>query len=495
MSSIKEFAHLKISLEAIKLATNNFGDSCYISEGGFGKVYKGELFHFGDQVMVAAKRLDSRFGQGTPEFWKEIMMLSRYRHENLVNLLGFCDEGGENILVYEYLPNQSLDKYLSSSNLSWIQRLNICIGAACGLEYLQNPDETTQRVLHRDIKSSNILLDKSWNAKISDFGLSKLGPANQEFTFVITHAVGTPGYCDPLYGDTGFLTKESDVYSFGVVLFEVLCGRLCVANCDDNHRFLSKLAQSCYEEKKLQTVVLDCLQEQIYPDCLEMFSKIAYQCLHKDHNERPLVAEIVKQLKDALKCQVEYMVEKEKKFIFYTAFYAEVNMHMHDELEQVSSNYEEDMDMQIIQHNDMSEEELKAYDGTDPRKPVLLAIKGQIYDVSSARMFYGAGGTYGEWSGKDASRAIAKFSFEEEDLNRDLTGLGKVELEALDDWDIMFRSKYVKVGSIENPKKNLPAWIYKKFKEKSHYYKKSHRTRHIAPAMECIFQGLCWLHM
>ncbi|KAI3738013.1 hypothetical protein L2E82_28031 [Cichorium intybus] len=448
MSSIEEFAHLRISLEAIKLATNNFGDSNYISRGGFGKVYKGELVHFGHKVMIAAKRLDTRFGQGTPEFWKEIMMLSRYRHENLVTLLGFCDEGGEDILVYEYLPNRSLDMYLSSSNLSWIQRLNICIGAACGLEYLHNPHDTTQRVLHRDIKSSNILLDINWNAKISDFGLSKIGPANQEFTFLISHPAGTFGYCDPLYVDTGFLTKESDVYSFGVVLFEVLCGRLCIANYDDNRRFLSKLAQTCYEEKKLQTIVLDCLQEQIYPDCLVIFSKIAYQCLHRDRNQRPPVAEIVKQLKDALQCQVKYMVEKEKKFKFNAAFYSEVDLHMHDDLEQMSKPLQS-----LIQLGDMSEEELKAYDGTDPRKPVLMAIKGKIYDVSSSRMFYGAGGTYGEWSGKDASRAIAKLSFEEEDLNCDLTGLGKDELDALDDWEIMFKSKYVKVGSIKNPER------------------------------------------
>jgi len=304
MSSIKEFAHLRVSLEAIKLATNNFSDNNYISRGGFGKVYKGELDHFGEKIMVAAKCLDTRFGQGTPEFWKEIMMLSCYRHENLISLLGFCDEGDEKILVYEYLHNRSLDTYLSSPNLSWIKRLNICIGAACGLEYLHNPGGATQRVLHRDIKSSNILLDDDWNAKISDFGLSKFGPANQEFTFLITHAAGTFGYCDPLYVDTGFLTKESDVYSFGVVLFEVLCGRLCIANYDDNRRFLSKLAQSCYEEKKMQTIVLNCLQEQIHPNCLEMFSKIAYQCLCRDRNERPLAAEILKQLKDALECQV-----------------------------------------------------------------------------------------------------------------------------------------------------------------------------------------------
>ncbi|KAI3512263.1 hypothetical protein L1887_19578 [Cichorium endivia] len=142
------------------------------------------------------------------------------------------------------------------------------------------------------------------------------------------------------------------------------------------------------------------------------------------------------------------MVEKEKKFKFNAAFYSEVDLHMHDDLEQMSKSLQS-----LIQHGDMSEEELKAYDGTDPRKPVLMAIKGKIYDVSSSRMFYGAGGTYGEWSGKDASRAIAKLSFEEEDLNCDLTGMGDDELDALDDWEIMFKSKYVKVGSIKNPER------------------------------------------
>ena len=207
MSSIKVFDHLRVPLEAIKRATNNFSEENYISRGGFGKVYRGELVFLGEQVTVAVKRLDPSLGQGTPEFWKEIMMLSRYRHENIVSLLGFSDEDGENLLVYEYLPNKSLDMYLSSSHLSWIQRLHICIGAACGLEYLHNPGGTTHRVLHRDIKSSNILLDENWNAKISDLGLSKFGPANQQYTFLVSNTVGTIGYCDPLYVETGLLTR------------------------------------------------------------------------------------------------------------------------------------------------------------------------------------------------------------------------------------------------------------------------------------------------
>ncbi|KAL8205019.1 hypothetical protein R6Q57_010642 [Mikania cordata] len=298
--SINEFNHLRVPLDAIKMATNNFSAKNYISRGGFGKVYKGELVHHGKLVTVAMKRLDRTYGQGSPEFWKEIMMLSCYRHTNLVSLLGFCNERREKILVYEYLPNKSLDMYLSDANLSWIKRLKICIGAARGLEYLHNPNGAMQRVLHRDIKSSNILLDENWNAKISDFGLSKFGPANQKYTFLVSNVVGTFGYCDPLYADMGYLTKESDIYSFGVVLFEVLCGRPSVMNYNDSRRFLFKLAQNCYEQKNIGTIVPDFLQVQIVPSCLDTFTDIAYQCLRRNRNERPSVAHVIKQLELAL---------------------------------------------------------------------------------------------------------------------------------------------------------------------------------------------------
>lgn len=254
--------------------------------------------------MVAVKRLDRALGQGPPEFWKEIMMLSRYKHENLVSLLGFCDEGGENILVYEYLSNRSLDFYSSSTTLSWNQRLHICIGAACGLQYLHDPEGTQQRVLHRDIKSANILLDENWKAKVSDFGLSKFGPANQQFMFLVSNTVGTFGYCDPLYIEAGYLTKESDVYSFGVVLFEVLCGRFCIENYDDFRRFLPTLAQRCFKEMKLDTIINNNIKGQISPNCLYTFPTVSYRCLQRDCKERPLIAEIVRELETALEYQV-----------------------------------------------------------------------------------------------------------------------------------------------------------------------------------------------
>ncbi|XP_076909277.1 putative serine/threonine-protein kinase PBL28 [Bidens hawaiensis] len=312
MSVIKEFKHLKIGLRAIKSATNNFDDRNYIGKGGFGKVYKGELVHSEVQTMVAVKRLDRVYGQGDLEFWKEIMMLSLYKHENIIALLGFCDENGEKIIVYKYASNRSLDLYLSSADLTWIQRLKLCVGAARGLEYLHNPKETHHRILHRDIKSSNILLDENWKAKISDFGLSKLGPANQQHTFLVSQAVGTVGYCDPLYAEMGFLTKESDVYSFGVVLHEVLCGRLCISNCKDECQPLVGLARQSFEQNKLNEIIFDQIKEQINPDSLKVFASIAYRCLKRDREERPTMTHIVKELEIALEMQLapDYNVGK-----------------------------------------------------------------------------------------------------------------------------------------------------------------------------------------
>nr|GEX45647.1 receptor-like protein kinase HERK 1 [Tanacetum cinerariifolium] len=202
MASIKEFDHLKIPLKGIESATNSFGTENYIGGGGFGKVYRGGLLLSEKLIMVAVKRLDSALGQGPPEFWKEIMMLSRYKHENLVSLLGFCDECGENILVYEYLSNKSLDVYLSSKDLSWSQRLNICIGAARGLQYLHDPEGTQQRVLHRDIKSANILLDKNWKAKAIEIydlvdALHSCKQAPRES--VSAHVLEMKGYMDQLH--------------------------------------------------------------------------------------------------------------------------------------------------------------------------------------------------------------------------------------------------------------------------------------------------------
>ncbi|KAL7602137.1 hypothetical protein Lser_V15G22928 [Lactuca serriola] len=306
MSHIREVEHLRNKLEAIKSATNNFAAENCIGRGGFGQVYKGQIVHSKGKSMVVFKRLDLEYGPS--EFWKEITTLHLYKHENLVVLLGFCDERNEKIIVYEYLSKRSLDFHLNNNDLNWTQHLKICIEIAHGLAYLHG-SVTQFRVLHRDLKSSNILLDEKWNAKILDFSLSKFAPANN-FTFLYTAVVGTIGYCDPLYAEGVLLTKESDVYSLGVVLFEVLCGRLSVRNKDDTP--LPALVRQCYELDNVDTIIFSNIRGEINQKSLSTFTTIAYRCLNIDREERPLITEVVRTLYTALKYQEQDMQANEE---------------------------------------------------------------------------------------------------------------------------------------------------------------------------------------
>ncbi|PWA66858.1 hypothetical protein CTI12_AA112870 [Artemisia annua] len=305
-SFLTEFKHLEIKLEEIKSATNNFDEKNVIGHGGFGKVYEGKLAfpHPEGEILVALKRLDRKYGQGDPEFYKEIRFLSCYRHANLISLLGFCNQGGEMILVYEHASGGSLDRILNSAALTWPQRLKICLDAAKGISFLHDPNGAHQRVLHCDIKSANILLDKNMNAKVSDFGLSKMGSANQQYSALITNAAGTPGYCDPLFMKTYCLTKESDVYSFGVVLFEVLCGRLCAEFSNGQLKTIFvPMWKKSYEEKKLYDIIFKDLKQQMNQKSLETFADIAFQCLQKYREQRPAMSLVLQKLKIALEFQ------------------------------------------------------------------------------------------------------------------------------------------------------------------------------------------------
>ncbi|KAG5514721.1 hypothetical protein RHGRI_035946 [Rhododendron griersonianum] len=209
-------------------ATKNFRQECLLGEGGFGRVYKGQLEKTGQ--IVAVKQLDRNGFQGNREFLVEVLMLSLLHHQNLVNLIGYCADGDQRLLVYEYMPLGSLEDHLldlSSGQrpLDWFTRIKIGLGAAKGLEYLH--DKANPPVIYRDLKSSNILLDREFNAKLSDFGLAKLGPVGDK-THVSSRVMGTYGYCAPEYQRTGQLTVKSDVYSFGVVLLELITGRRAI---------------------------------------------------------------------------------------------------------------------------------------------------------------------------------------------------------------------------------------------------------------------------
>ncbi|KAJ9548844.1 hypothetical protein OSB04_021387 [Centaurea solstitialis] len=298
---MEKVEHLRIPLEKIREATNNFDQKHFIAKGGFGSVYKGELSWSNSSITVAVKRLDPTSDQGDQEFLMEITMLSSYRHKNLVSLVGFCDEDKEKVLVYMHESRGSLDIYIHDPNLTWKQRLKISIGAARGLNYLHDEVGPQHRVLHRDIKSANILLSDEWEAKVSDFGLSKIGPANLQHTFLVTNACGTFGYLDPIYYRSGVLTKESDVYSFGVVLLEILCGRLAAEN---GQMFLGPLAETQYEENKLDEIINPTLRKQMKLNSLNTFSAIAYQCIKNNRSERPTMARVIEKLENAFEIQV-----------------------------------------------------------------------------------------------------------------------------------------------------------------------------------------------
>ncbi|PWA61423.1 concanavalin A-like lectin/glucanase domain, Serine/threonine-protein kinase Rad53 [Artemisia annua] len=299
----------QFSYSEIQVATQNFDESLVIGCGGFGKVYKGTIIYKASRLTVAVKRLDSTSNQGASEFWAEVKMLSKLRHSHLVSLIGYCNDGQEMVLVYDYMPHGTLADRLHKHRvpLTWVRRLKICIGAARGLDYLHTDMGIKPRVIHRDVKSSNILLDNKWAAKISDFGLSKIGPIDQRSTYVKTLVKGTFGYIDPDYFHTGKLTRKSDVYAFGVVLFEVLCGKQAVdRSIDEEHWGLATWAQDSIKEGKLKHIVDSNLKGTISSKCLKEFAQLAVRCLHNHPKQRPTMAEVVVGLESILASQEKY---------------------------------------------------------------------------------------------------------------------------------------------------------------------------------------------
>ncbi|KAK2977618.1 hypothetical protein RJ640_007254 [Escallonia rubra] len=276
-------------------ATKNFRGDCLLGEGGFGRVYKGRL-EYSNQI-VAIKQLDRNGLQGNREFLVEVLMLGLLHHSNLVNLIGYCADGDQRLLVYEYMALGSLEDHLhdpspGKKRLDWNTRMKIAAGAAKGLEYLH--DKASPPVIYRDLKCSNILLGEGYLPKLSDFGLAKLGPVGDN-THVSTRVMGTYGYCAPEYAMTGQLTLKSDVYSFGVVLLEIITGRKAIDNSKTagEHNLVAWARPLFKDRRKFSQIADPTLQGQYPVRGLYQALAVAAMCVQDQPNLRPVIADVV----------------------------------------------------------------------------------------------------------------------------------------------------------------------------------------------------------
>lgn len=305
------------SFSDLKAATRNFKSDTVLGVGGFGTVFKGWVDEktltptkVGNGMVVAIKKLNSESMQGFEEWQAEVNFLGRLSHPNLVKLLGYCWEDKELLLVYEFMPKGSLENHLFRRStaiepLSWDLRLKIAIGAARGLAFLHSSEK---QIIYRDFKASNILLDGSYHAKLSDFGLAKVGPSAGN-SHVTTRVMGTYGYAAPEYIATGHLYVKSDVYGFGVVLLELLTGlrALDTKRPSGQHNLVDWMKPMLSHKRKLKSIMDARMEGQYSSKAATLAAQLTIKCLEGEPKKRPSMKDVVEVLE-----QVESIKEKPK---------------------------------------------------------------------------------------------------------------------------------------------------------------------------------------
>ncbi|XP_034686336.1 probable receptor-like protein kinase At5g18500 isoform X1 [Vitis riparia] len=308
---LPEFSHLGwghwFTLRDLELATNRFSKENVLGEGGYGIVYRGHLIN---GTPVAVKKLLNNLGQAEKEFRVEVEAIGHVRHKNLVRLLGYCIEGTHRLLVYEYVNNGNLEQWLHGAMrqhgyLTWEARMKILLGTAKALAYLHEAIEP--KVVHRDIKSSNILIDDEFNAKISDFGLAKLLGAGR--SHITTRVMGTFGYVAPEYANSGLLNEKSDVYSFGVVLLEAITGRDPVDYGRPAHEVnLVDWLKMMVGSRRSEEVVDPNIETRPSTSALKRGLLTALRCVDPDADKRPKMSQVVRMLESE-----EYPIPREDR--------------------------------------------------------------------------------------------------------------------------------------------------------------------------------------
>ncbi|CBI29228.3 hypothetical protein VitviT2T_002858 [Vitis vinifera] len=288
-------------LSELRAITQNFSSNFFLGEGGFGTVHKGYIDENLRQGLkaqaVAVKLLDIEGLQGHREWLAEVIFLGQLRHPNLVKLIGYCCEDDERLLVYEFMPRGSLENHLFkrlSVSLPWGTRLKIAVGAAKGLAFLHGAE---QPVIYRDFKTSNVLLDSDFTAKLSDFGLAKMGPEGSK-SHVTTRVMGTFGYAAPEYVSTGHLTTKSDVYSFGVVLLEMLTGRRSMdkSRPKNEQNLVDWTKPYLTSSRRLRYIMDPRLAGQYSVKGAKEIALLALQCISSNPKDRPRMPGVVETL-------------------------------------------------------------------------------------------------------------------------------------------------------------------------------------------------------